>query len=216
MGIYDEILDGQNAIPQGYAVEEFHDEGILFEGAFAPPDLGAASLSLLGPKLISTMERYRHLAAFGFMVEDTSRGRVRPGPAGRPLITYWLNRHDTARIKRGVEILTRIFLAGGARAVLPLVNGFDEINNEADLARFRRANLGPRDFDITAYHPLGTSRMGPDPRSSVIGPDFQVHDTPGVYVADGAAVPTSPAVNPQLTIMAMATRASEILAERLS
>ena len=39
------------------------------------------------------------------------------------------------------------------------------------MARFRRADLTARDFDITAYHPLGTAKMGPDGRSSVIGPD---------------------------------------------
>ena len=37
-------IDGGNAIPQGYAIEEFHDEGILFEGAFAPLDIGAAGV----------------------------------------------------------------------------------------------------------------------------------------------------------------------------
>ena len=35
MALFDEKLDGSNAIPQGYAIEQFHDEGILFEGAFA-------------------------------------------------------------------------------------------------------------------------------------------------------------------------------------
>ena len=35
MALFDEKLDGGNAIPQGYAIEHFHDEGILFEGAFA-------------------------------------------------------------------------------------------------------------------------------------------------------------------------------------
>jgi choline dehydrogenase-like flavoprotein len=33
-----------------------------------------------------------------------------------------------------------------------------------------------------------------------------VHGARGVYVADGSAVPSSLGVNPQLTIMALATR----------
>ena len=40
-----------NAIPQGYAIEEFHDEGILFEGAFAPLDVGARRSPMIGPTL---------------------------------------------------------------------------------------------------------------------------------------------------------------------
>jgi len=216
LALYDEILDGANAIPQGYSIEEFHDEGILFEGAFAPLDIGAASFPILGRELVSLLEDYRRLACFGFMIEDTSRGRVRRGPGGRPLITYWLNDHDVARIKRGLELLSRVFFAGGARRVMPIVNGFDHLSDEADLERFRRARLGARDFELTAYHPLGTARMGASASSSVVGPDQQVHGVDGLYVMDGSVVPTSPAVNPQLTIMALATRASEKLAHKLA
>ncbi len=216
MALYDEVIDGANAIPQGYAIEEFHEEGLLFEGAFAPLDIGAASFPLFGPKLISILEHYKQMACFGLMIEDTSRGRVRPGPGGRPLITYWLNHHDVARLKRAVEILSRVYFAGGAHTVMPLVNGFDEFHSLEDMERFRRAKLTARDFEITAYHPLGTARMGADATKSVVGADFQVHDLPGLYVADGSVVPSSPAVNPQMTIMALATRAAESIARALS
>jgi choline dehydrogenase-like flavoprotein len=57
--------------------------------------------------------------------------------------------------------------------------------------------------------------MGADAKRSVIGNDHQVHDTPGVYVTDGSALPSSPAVNPQLTIMAMATRAAARIGDGL-
>jgi choline dehydrogenase-like flavoprotein len=49
----------------------------------------------------------------------------------------------------------------------------------------------------------------------VLDADQQVHDTPGLYVVDGAAVPSSLGVNPQVTIMALATRAAERIAARL-
>ncbi len=212
---FDEEVSNWDAIPQGYAIEEFHDEGLLFEGAFAPLDVSAASVSLVGPRFMDLMESYDRLACFGFMIEDTSRGRVRRGPGGRPLITYVLNDHDTARMKRGTEILARVFFAAGAEAVYPTVHGFDELRTPADLERFRAATLHARDFDLSAYHPLGTARMGVDPRSSVVDTDHQVHDLPGLYIVDGSAVPSSLAVNPQLTIMALATRAAEKLATRL-
>src|SRR6266542_3477670 len=101
----------------------------MSSGAFAPLDIGAASFTLFGPKLIHILERYQHMACFGLMIEDTSRGRVRLGPGGRPLITYWLNHHDVARLKRSVEILSRVYFAGGAHKVIPLVHGFDEFHS---------------------------------------------------------------------------------------
>jgi choline dehydrogenase-like flavoprotein len=57
--------------------------------------------------------------------------------------------------------------------------------------------------------------MGPDPETSVVGLDHQVHDVPGLYVVDGSTVPGPLGVNPQITIMSMATRAAELLANRL-
>ncbi len=213
--IFDERIDGANAIPQGYAIDEFHDEGLLFEGAFAPLELGAASLTMLGEPLVRTLEAFDRLACFGFMIEDTSRGRVRRGPGGRPLITYYLNERDVARIKRGLEILARVYFAAGAREVLPNVHGWDSLAGEADLERFRHAQLTARDFDLIAFHPLGTARMGVDPRRSVVDTNHQCHDVPGLYVVDGSSIPSSLGVNPQVTIMAMATRAAEKLAARL-
>jgi len=141
---------------------------------------------------------------------------VRRGPGGRPFITYSLVEHDVARLKRAVEILGRVYFAAGARTVFPLVHGFDELHGPADLARLRHAKLRARDFEISAYHPLGTARMGRDPGKSVVGADHQVHDTPGCYVVDGSVVPSSPAVNPQVTIMALATRAAGEIGKNLA
>jgi choline dehydrogenase-like flavoprotein len=45
--------------------------------------------------------------------------------------------------------------------------------------------------------------------------DNQVFGVPNLYIADGSVVPSSLAVNPQVTIMAFATRAADLLAERL-
>ena len=214
--IFDELVEGYKGVPQGYAIDQFADEGMLFEGVFAPPEMGAISTSLLGHKLVEMMEAWERLASFGFMIADTSRGRVRGGSGDQPLITYSLNDTDVARLKRGCEILARVLLAAGARRVLLPVHGWDEITSTSALARFASATLRARDFELSAYHPLGTARMGRDPRSSVVGPDCQTHDTPGLYVADGSVVPSALGVNPQMTIMALATRAADQLAERLT
>ena len=215
MAEMDERVASWDGVPQGYAIEEFADEGLMFEGASTPLELTVSLMPQLGPRLIELAEGYDRVASFGLMVSDTSRGRVRL-IGGRPVITYVLNDADLARIKRGIDILARVFFAAGARAVLPPVHGFDELRSEADLARLRTANLAASDLELSAYHPLGTARMGPDPRSSVVDLDHQVHDTPGLYVIDGASVPSSIGVNPQLTIMALATRAADRLAARLS
>ena len=149
------------------------------------------------------------------MVEDTSRGSVRE-VMGQPVIQYWLTDRDVAHIKRGMDVLAQVFFAAGARRVYTPISGFDILESPADLARMRRASIRAWDLDLSAYHPLGTARMGSDPAHSVVDGNHQVHDTPGLYVVDGAAVPTSLGVNPQITIMALATRAAEKIARALA
>ncbi len=215
LGLFPDEIHGAASIPQGYSIEEFHDEGLLFEGAFVPLDLGAGGITFLGPRFTEVMEAYDHVGYFGFMLEDTSRGRVRLGPGGRPFMTYWLNDHDVARLKRGIEILARVYLAAGASKVFPMLPGLVELRDRSDLDRLRRMRLHARDLELTAHHPLGTARMGVDPARSVVGQRHEAHDVPGLYICDGAALPSSVGVNPQVTIMALATRAARLLASAL-
>src|SRR5262249_40425933 len=123
---------------------------------------------------------------------------------------------DVAHIKRGLDVLAQVFFAAGAHTVHAPIAGFEVLRSPADLEALRRAKIRPWDLDLSAYHPLGTARMGRDAASSVVGPDHELHDTRGVYVVDGSAVPTSLGVNPQVTIMALATRAAEKIATALS
>ena len=57
--------------------------------------------------------------------------------------------------------------------------------------------------------------MGRDPKTSVVDLDHAVHDVPGLYVVDASTVRGPIGVNPQMTIMAMATRAAGRISERL-
>ncbi len=212
---FDEQILGWKGIPQGYSVHELHDEGILFEGASVPLEMTMSLTQLIGPELIRLAEGYDHVASFGFMVEDTSRGKVGE-VMGQPVIQYWLQDKDVAHIKRGLDVLAQIFFAAGARRVHMPVAGFDVIESPDDLGKLRRATLRPWDLDLSAYHPLGTARMGTDPSRSVVGANHELHDTAGLYVVDGAAVPTALGVNPQITIMALATRAAEKIAAKLA
>jgi choline dehydrogenase-like flavoprotein len=64
--------------------------------------------------------------------------------------------------------------------------------------------------DRTA-HLLGTCRMGDDPTKSVVNADCRAHDVPNLFICDGSVFPTSTAVNPSLTIQAIAARTAHRL-----
>lgn len=69
----------------------------------------------------------------------------------------------------------------------------------------------PLDFTLGSAHLHGTCRMGSDPRSAVCGPDGRVLTADNVYVADGSLMPYPGAVNPTLTIQAMANRVARAI-----
>ncbi len=70
---------------------------------------------------------------------------------------------------------------------------------------------GPRFGGLISSHELGGARMGEDPAGSVVGPNLEVHDTPGLYVFGTAVFPTCHGVNPTLTMWAVCYRAAERL-----
>jgi len=215
IGRFNEVVNSASTVPQGYAIDEFKSEGILFEGSSVPLDITAVSLTGFGPSYVALMEDFNHTLGFGFMVKDSSRGRVTAGKQGEPKISYWLNDRDLKLMRRGMGILARVFFAAGAEEVHAPVAGFERLRGLDDVARMEAAALTARKIDITAYHPLGTARMGKDPLSSVVDPTHETWDVHNLFIVDGSAVPGSLGVNPQLTIMAMSLRAAEFVARRV-
>jgi choline dehydrogenase-like flavoprotein len=192
--LMDEVVDMAKGVPQSLYVDEFAREGIMLEGVAGPPSYVAMALPLTGRRHAEAMGSYPRLAQFGLMVSDSSRGSVR-SLAGRPLIRYDLGEDDVARFRAGLARLEELFLAAGAREVyLPLARG----------VRPERARA--RDLKPMAFHPLGTARAADRPEHGVVDGDLAVHGVRGVHVADGSVVPSALGVNPQLTIMALATR----------
>lgn len=205
-------------IPQGFGISDFAEQGLMFEGGTIPFAGHGLFSNLYGHDFVRFCERYQHTAYFGFMIRDTSEGRVRRGPhRDLPWISYRMNDQDFRLFLRGIDTLARIYFAAGARQVLiPGLNRLITVENEQELASFMARKHKPKDFLMSAYHPLGTARIAADARRGVCAPDHQVFGWHGLYVMDGSNVPTSLGANPQVTIMALAARAASTLADSLS
>lgn len=212
--LFDEPVEPWRGIPQGYAIEHFADEGLMFEGGSLPLNVTCLGVPWTGRRYTELMEKYPHLATFGWMIQDESRGEVRRGAGGAPVLFYRMNERDTRLMQRGLEIMCEVFQAAGASRVLPAIPGHDEVTTKAELARLKGVKLSAGHFEVTAYHPLGTCRVGADD-GACLGVDHELRGAKGVVVCDGSAVPSSLGVNPQMTIMAMSLRAAEMLHARL-
>jgi choline dehydrogenase-like flavoprotein len=210
-GVFDEPVDMSRGVPQSYYVDEFAEEGFVFEGIAGPPDYLALAAPFSGDALRELMLGHRHVAQCGLMVSDRSRGRV-ASVLGRPVVRYDLGEHDTRTFHAGLRKLTELMWAAGARRVILPVARVPELR-DGDSTPLERLELKPRDLKLMGFHPLGTARAHRDPRAGVVDGDLALHGARGVHVADGAAVPGPLGVNPQITIMALATRLAHHLAQ---
>ncbi|MBI5883149.1 MAG: GMC family oxidoreductase [Elusimicrobia bacterium] len=205
-GLFQEPVDGWKGVPQGLGFDDQTDPAIRYEGVFTPPEMAAVTMPLEGGRLRWWMDRYRHVATFGFMIRDAARGTVRhPFGPGLPVIRYDLTPKDLSRMTAAMRFVARVFFAAGASRVLMPINARgNEIGNPTELdAEALRAPC-PSQLYSMAFHPLGTCAMG-----RVVDEDLRL--TPGIFVCDGSVVPESLGVNPQMTIYAFALRLADHL-----
>lgn len=215
MGITPWELQGWNGIPQGYMVDEwFASDHIMLEGGFVPPQIFSWQLPEIGTALREAMQAYSRMIVFGGMVGDHGTGKVRPLPGGGKIIRYRVT-DDVARKLAFVALRTaEIYFAAGVEKVrLPFFNA-SWITRLAELKAIRPESIPAAAMDITAFHPMGTARMGRDPRQGVTDSHGKLWKFDNLYVADASLFPTSLAVNPQLTVMAFGLRLANHLLHR--
>ncbi len=75
-----------------------------------------------------------------------------------------------------------------------------------------------RTMRVTPYpstHNLGTCRMSASPADGVVNEFGRAHDVPNLFVSDGSVFTTGAAANPTLTIVALAIRQADHIAEEM-
>ncbi|NUQ13428.1 MAG: hypothetical protein HUU26_14040, partial [Gemmatimonadaceae bacterium] len=67
-----------------------------------------------------------------------------------------------------------------------------------------------RQHASSAYHPVGTCRMGADD-ASVVDTSLRVRGIEGLHVVDASVIPSCVAANAQASVIALAEKASDLL-----
>ncbi len=103
----------------------------------------------------------------------------------RPRIAYRLGDYEHRGLQAGRAINTTILGTLGVTGI----DHFDEFES--------------------ALHIMGTTRMGEDPRTSVVDPELRAHDHANLFLVGAGAFATGGVANPTLTIAALSLRAVE-------
>jgi len=229
MGLFDHTIDALSGTQASVFVDDFLvTEGFALEAMSAEP-LYAAIMSPGPPKhSFEMLMSYRNLAGFGVMLVDTPspQNRVELDADGEPQIEYTLSEPDKRRFRRGVALAVRaMFRAGAKKVYLPTTEDILGGSPKGELpsailtdirqadAVEKRLRFIPNRTLVTSAHLQATNKMGARPADSVVSREFRVWGTEGLYVVDGSVFPSAAEKNPTLTIMALAARLADHLAD---
>lgn len=202
-GIFDEIIEGWNGIPQSWECTEKlrfedddHEDRAWIVPAFAHPIGMAATLPGFGAAHMRMMRLYPRMSVLAAMLHDRSEGRVSVS-RGRPVVDYALDASDARALGRGMTACAQILFAAGAKRVMvpfaePLM--LDRVD---ELPQILARGYRPLDPLLTAVHPMGTLALG-----RVVDERGRYRGVERLWVADGSLFPTSLGGPPQLTIYA--------------
>ncbi len=156
--------------------------------------LGRVTGDILAPQINAPLWVARAIAnrAIGFyaMSEDLPNPNSRVTLRGDDIVLDWKRSNMAAHRALVAKFKSALRRAGFA---LVLARAFD-----------RR----------TPSHQCGTARLGDDPTRSVTNPFGRCHDFDNLYICDASLLPSSAAVNPSLTIAALALRQADYILQR--
>lgn len=219
IGKFDQTVDALAGTQASVFVDDFLvSKGWALESMSAEPLYSA--IMAMGPARFSleTMQAYRNLAGFGVMLIDTPspENRVLLNAQQEPEVVYTLSQADKTRFRQGVAEAVRIMFRAGAKQVfLPTNEDLLGVRSsqfepmvltsisQADQIE-KNLQFIPNRSIVTSAHMQATNKLGSNPRNSVVGKDFHVWGTEGLYVVDGSVFPTSIGANPMQSIYTFA------------
>ena len=134
IGDFDYEIKGNEGIPMAYTIHDFgssrkNDESVvqwnskgrefLIEGVFLP--LLQFSIGLAAGDIAQhrdLMLRYNNYAMAGIVVRDENNGQLTTTLSGRTSLSYKLGQDEAKSLAKGVEILSKIWFALGAKKVI--------------------------------------------------------------------------------------------------
>ncbi len=216
LGKFTEEINAHNGIPMAYTCEEFgvpngiKDGGFLIESVFLPIFSFSIGLPSFLTEHAQLMKDFTHYTMAGVMIRDESNGTITLSDKGNPKIHYELSQKDIKNLAKGVETLAGMWFDVGAEKVISGHEDCVTLNTKNDIPKLVEAiKTNPDGLAVASAHPQGGNKMGEDKETCVVNSNCKVHSFENLYVSDASVFPTSIGVNPQVTVMAIATMTAD-------
>ncbi len=201
---FDDAINVPDDVPV-HQVKEFAPNISIGGSASGPGLLGLA----LAPEWVRFAEvtaDWEHSSLYYAATRTEGHGRVHAVPfLDDPLVTYRLTRGDGKMLVHALERMVHLLFAAGARRVYPSIAEAVELRTAAALTELGQ-RLKPRDLNLMTVHLCSSVPMGEDRARAGADSFGRVHGFDNVRVNDASLLPEAPGLNPQGTIMAIASR----------
>jgi choline dehydrogenase-like flavoprotein len=216
MGLFPDEVAPWSGATQGYHCLDFMEQGIKLESLWVAPSLLSFRFPGIGVELEQLIRQYNNMASWDVWISgEDSTGRVRAIPGGGQDLRYRVEQGDVRRMQEGMAKLIEMYFAVGASKVYPGLHRIPPVVEDVSGAELvRRTTFGAEDFPIASNHVFGSTAMGEDRKRHVVDSSGAAWEVEDLYVCDTGVLPTTPAANPMLTIMAIADRMGETLTTR--
>jgi len=214
VGLFDEKINGERGMVMAYYCDKFSarkipDRGFMIESVFVAPSGFSLIMPSFGLKNMEYVKKYDNVAMAGVLVHDEPVGKISLNQNEDAVLDYTLTKGDQKRMVDGIRETVRIYLKAGAKQV---ITGHIEptiIHNESEISKITDDSAGMGKLLVASAHPQGGNRMGKNANNSVVNSYCKSYDIPNLYVCDASVFPTAVGVNPQLTVLAISTIASQ-------
>lgn len=210
---FEECLDSFDGVQISHYFAPPAEQGFVMETWFNPVVSQALNMPGWLDDHRHNMSRFRNLTAAGVLVGTQGSARLRPALTGGVDIVYKPARKDLETLVGALKLLARIYLAAGARRVMPSTFQFHEFTSEAQLDRLDDYVRDSSYLSIGSGHPQGGNAISRDSSKGVVDSSLRVHGFENLYVCDASVFPSATTVNPQLTVMALADYAAAGIAD---
>jgi len=224
IGKYTERTFPAYGVPDNMWSPKFGDGpvGYLIETGSFFPVLSASATLQHGEALHQIMRDYYPAGAIMYahhttgFDENEQYGTVELDKYGEPELDYKVARANVRSMQESLEVMSKIHFAAGATSVYHLRNPPLEVTPTSGLDELKKINFAePQRATIFTVHVMGGCQMNPnDERRACVGTDFRLRGMRNVWVADASVFPTGLGANPQVTIYALALRASREICEQ--
>jgi choline dehydrogenase-like flavoprotein len=199
---FNERVNGVGAGIPVHQIKHFAPE-FSIGGAISNLPFLAAGLSDNGVNPLELANNWEYYASY-YSAITKGTGRVYCPPfAKQPVVTFDIGKEGLKTLSKALKHLCELLFAAGAIEVFPSIRGAPSLFSFEDINAIP-AVLDPKKTSLMTIHIMGTCPIGVTERSC-LDLNGKLKGTKNVYVADASMIPTALGVNPQGTIMALAS-----------